>query len=232
MSTAVERWGLGWLKWDMNHHDVLPYWDGDQRAELAHVRGVWHVMDELLRRHPQLILEGCASGGNRIDIEMLNRCHTYWISDQTVSPDIVRATMAGAQRVLPAQYCYLSLAPQLEGQGVDDYPDEWFVGNMNGVLGIMELLSTWSPQLRERAAGHIATFKQIRHLLAGDYVRFADDPNAPLRGWEAWEFTDPDGDDGVLIAMRLASPEARRSFHGRYEWDVELPPGGAAVIRR
>jgi alpha-galactosidase len=232
MSAGVRDWSLGWIKWDMNFHDFRPYFEGDQRGELAHARGVWRVMAELIERHPDLILEACASGGNRIDIEMLNRCHSYWISDQTVSPDIVRATMSGAHRLLPAQYCYLSLSPQLEGQGVDDYPDEWFVGNMNGVLGIMERLSLWSPQLRQRAAGHIATFKEIRHLLGGDYIRFADSGDVPLGEWEAWEFSDPETGEAALVALRLNSPDEERTFEGRHSWTVSLPLGGATVEHR
>lgn len=234
MVAGVERWSLGWIKWDMNFHDFRPFFAGDERGELAFARGVWEAMDELRRRCPALILEGCASGGNRIDIEILNRCHTYWISDQTISPDIVRATMSGARRLLPAQYCYLSLSPQLEPRS-DDFPDEWFVSNMNGVLGIMDQLRLWSPELRDQARRHIAAFKAIRHLHDGVYVRFGDGLEAgaaPLSHWEAWELSDPATGEAALVALRLNSPEATRTFTGRHTWTVSLPPGGATVEHR
>jgi hypothetical protein len=232
MSSAVERWTLGWLKWDMNVHKLTPFWAGDERAELAHNRGVWEVMSALTERHPDLVLEGCSSGGNRVDVEALLRCDTYWISDQTVSPDMVRGTMLNALRVLPAQHCYLSLSPQLEGQGVDDYPDEWFVGNMAGVFGIMELLAEWPPAVRERAARHIATFKSVRHLLAGDFRRFADCAEVPHQRWEAWELSDPATGEAALFALRLRSPDDMRVFHGAKRWEVTLPPEGAAVLHQ
>lgn len=234
MVAAVERWSLGWIKWDMNFQKFRPFFAGDERGELAFARGVWAAMDELVDRCPDLILEGCASGGNRIDIEILNRCHTYWISDQTISPDVVRATMSGARRILPAQYCYLSLSPQLEPRS-DDFPDEWFVGNMNGVFGIMEQLRLWSPELRAKARDHVSRFKAIRHLLDGDYVRFADGAEAgvvPLSRWEAWEFSDPATGEAALLALRLNSPDETRTFTGRHTWTVALPPGGATVEHR
>lgn len=228
LSDAITRCGIGWIKWDMNIHAVLPYWAGDERAEIAHVRGVWEVMDALRHRFPDLVIEGCASGGNRIDAEMLARCDTYWISDQTISPDIVRATVAQARRVLPAQYCYLSIAPQLdESRGT--FPDEWFVAAMNGVFGIMERLSEWPKSLREQAARHVATFKQLRHLLDGEYLWLRSEE---LFGWEACELSDPVTGEAALLALRLRSHESTHTFVGAHTWTLELPEGGSAVVRR
>jgi hypothetical protein len=93
----------------------------------------------------------------------------------------------------------------------------------------MDRLSTWSPQLRERAARHIAAFKGFRHLLDGDYrvLSVADDPL--LSDWDAWEFSDPASGEAVLVAFRLRSAEARRRFDGTRAWDVELPYEGAGT---
>lgn len=231
MSKGITDWSLGWVKWDMNIHLLVPYWAGDERAELAHMRGVWEVADELRRRHPDLVLEMCASGGNRIDVEQLLRCDTYWISDQTVNPDLVRDTMWNALRFLPAQHSYLSLAPNLGDQTRDDFPDEWFVGNMGGVLGIMEMLAEWPDAVRERARRHIAIFKEIRHLLDGDIRRFRDRPEVPFAGWDALELSDPTTGEAALIALRLRSPESTRTFTGTRSWTVTIDDlGGATVL--
>lgn len=225
----VQRWSVGWLKVDSSTHDIASYWAGDQRAELAHIRGLYAVLDRLRDAVPGLVIEGCASGGNRIDREMIMRCDTFWLSDQTVSPDMVRETVANARTLLPAQYCYLSVSPQLP-RPVDRYPDDWFLGVMPGVFGLMDRLREWPDSLRAQAAAHIGTYKAIRHLLEGDAVHLHASAS-PLDEWHALELSD--GDDTALIAHRLLSTEVGRSLRGRRDWSVSIPePGGATVVRR
>ena len=73
----------------------------------AHTLAVYHLIDELRRRHPHVEFENCASGGSRIDLEILARTERTWISD-TADP-IERAT---AQQ-------YTSLLVPLEMTGND-----------------------------------------------------------------------------------------------------------------
>ena len=184
-------------------------------------------MDELKRRHPRLILEGCASGGNRMDAEMLRRSDTYWMSDSVGSPDVVRSQIRNARRLLPAQYCGVSFTPHVAP--LPDWPDEWWVAPLSGIPVIMDRLSTWTPQLRERAARHIAAFKRFRHLLDGDYRVLSTADDALLSDWDAWEFSNPETGDALLVAFRLRSPESRRRFRGAREWKVEIPLEGAGT---
>lgn len=228
LSDAVAAWSVDWLKWDFNTEDVRKVWRGDAARELGHVRGVYAVLDELRARHPSLRIEMCAGGGNRVDVEMLARSDSFWISDQTISPPVVRETVVGALRLLPAQYCYLSLSPQLQ-EPREDYPDAWFLGVMPGVMGLMERLSEWSPALRARAAEHISRFKQVRHLLDGELTVFeSGQRDAPLAAWRAWEIATDD--DAVLFAFRQLSPTASMVFQGRQRWEVQLEPEGAAML--
>ncbi|MGE5296831.1 MAG: alpha-galactosidase, partial [Solirubrobacterales bacterium] len=49
--------------------------------EVRYVTGLYEFLDELARRHPGLILDNCASGGRRLDFEMMRRCVVLWRSD-------------------------------------------------------------------------------------------------------------------------------------------------------
>ncbi|MCB0969157.1 MAG: alpha-galactosidase, partial [Ilumatobacter sp.] len=230
IDAAVSAWSLGWIKWDMNHARPSEYWSGDPVAELSHCRGVWWVLDEIRRRNPGLVIEGCASGGHRIDIEMVRRCDTFWISDQTVNSDTTRHIVRQAARLLPAQYRYLSIAPAADPGSTPPYPDEWFVGACNGVFGLMDVLADWPDDLRHRVAAHIDRFRSVRHLLGAHVVDLSDRPDGdrPLAGWEAWEMSDASG-EAALVALRVESPDATREFRGTRTWTVELPPGGATL---
>lgn len=67
--------------------DPLPYWrsnDAPDRqgiTEIRHVEGYLAYWDELRRRHPGLLIDSCASGGRRNDLETLRRAVPLLRSD-------------------------------------------------------------------------------------------------------------------------------------------------------
>ena len=69
-----------YLKWDHNRdlteagHHGRP---GVHRQTLA----VYRLLDELRARHPGVEIESCASGGARVDLEILRRTDRVWASD-------------------------------------------------------------------------------------------------------------------------------------------------------
>ena len=63
--------------------------------------GFYQVIDWIREHHPATVLEACASGGRRVDLETASRFHTFWISDHTIDPDIVRFHLEGMNYFLP-----------------------------------------------------------------------------------------------------------------------------------
>ena len=64
-------------------------------TEIKHIMGLYRLWDALLARFPHLIIDNCASGGKRIDIETLRRSIPLWRSDrmcQANYPEIVTQT--------------------------------------------------------------------------------------------------------------------------------------------
>jgi alpha-galactosidase len=234
LSSAIERYGLEWIKWDFNT-DPAPMWKGDAAREVAHVRGVYTVMEQVRRRHPEVWLEMCAGGGNRIDSEMIRRADSYWLSDQTTLTDGQRLQSASAAMVLPARYRYTAMA-QSSVKGASpkagsEFSDEPWLTAMSGTFGIMEPFARWSASVRGQAAREVARFKEIRHLLDGDVRIFRDDPTLPNRGWEAWEFSDAASGEAALFSFRQDSSDQHRSFDAQHHWDVDLPKRGATLLR-
>ena len=45
--------------------------------------GLYRMMDELTKRFPEILFEGCASGGNRFDLGILCFFPQIWASDNT-----------------------------------------------------------------------------------------------------------------------------------------------------
>lgn len=67
---------VAYLKWDHNR-DLFPL------AGKGHgqVLGLYALLDRLRAAHPHVEIETCASGGGRVDFEMLRRCSRFWASD-------------------------------------------------------------------------------------------------------------------------------------------------------
>ncbi|MCX5771350.1 MAG: alpha-galactosidase, partial [Candidatus Hydrogenedentes bacterium] len=67
--------------------DPLPFWrsaDSEDRqgiTEIRHVEGYFAYWDELRRRHPNMLIDSCASGGRRNDLETLRRAVPLLRSD-------------------------------------------------------------------------------------------------------------------------------------------------------
>src|SRR5207253_11022667 len=55
-------------------------------TEIRHLTGYLAYWDELRRRHPNLLIDTCASGGRRNDLETLRRSVPLWRSDDQGDP--------------------------------------------------------------------------------------------------------------------------------------------------
>ena len=86
ISDRIREFGLGCYRQDFNM-DPLPYWqkaDAPNRkgfSEIRHIEGLYAFWDGLLARDPNLIIDNCASGGRRIDLETVGRATPFWRTD-------------------------------------------------------------------------------------------------------------------------------------------------------
>ena len=82
----IEKMHISIYRQDFNFCP-LPYWrikDEKERVgitEIKHINGLYRLWDSLRERFPHLIIDNCASGGRRIDIETLRRSIPLWRSD-------------------------------------------------------------------------------------------------------------------------------------------------------
>ncbi|MEZ3433587.1 MAG: alpha-galactosidase [Lachnospiraceae bacterium] len=75
-----------YVKWDINR-SLTDIWSnelpGEYQGEVYHryILGLYHVMDEIIKTHPDILFEGCSGGGGRYDAAMLHYYPQYWVSD-------------------------------------------------------------------------------------------------------------------------------------------------------
>jgi alpha-galactosidase len=91
MSNMITEHGVDIFREDFNI-DPLLYWREYEPAnrqgytEAKYIEGFYQFWDDLLARHPGLVIDNCASGGRRIDLETIRRSVPLWRSDLQCSP--------------------------------------------------------------------------------------------------------------------------------------------------
>ncbi|MCS7254326.1 MAG: alpha-galactosidase [Armatimonadota bacterium] len=206
LAKVIVDYGVDWLKWDYNIAYGLGCNDathGHQSGNgtYAHTRGLYAVKAFLRERFPHLVIEGCASGGNRIDFGILRHVHTYWLSDFTHRAANVRFHLTGAWFALPPYY--LNTWVVHEGTTVTE-----FRSRMGGAFGISPRLAQWDKATIERAKKCIAEYKRLRPFILKR--RFLLTPQArSLQDWTIWQFHDPESDSGAILAFREQSQNER-----------------------
>jgi alpha-galactosidase len=198
---------IDYLKWDSNRAFTEAGWPGapDQRRLFAdHTRAVYAIVDRLRADHPRLRIESCASGGGRVDLGMLAGVDQAWPSDNTDPLDRM-AIQEGYGQLYPASTM---------GTGAGDSPSRVtgrvaslrfrFHVAMAGVLGVSGDLRAWPAAQRREAAGLIAAYRRIRHLVQhGDLYRLRP---AALDRMTVVQYAAPDAAETVVLAWRALTP--------------------------
>lgn len=92
VSRNIRQSGIDIYRQDFNCNP-LPIWQDNDEAdrkcvsEIKHINGLYTFWDELHRRFPDMMFENCASGGTRMDIEMMSRAHSYCRDDAHMFPN-------------------------------------------------------------------------------------------------------------------------------------------------
>jgi alpha-galactosidase len=202
--------GIDLYRQDFNM-DPLTYWrdhdtpDRQGITEIRHVEGYLAYWDELCRRHPNMPIDTCASGGRRNDLETLRRAVPLLRSDYRFEPVGTQGHTYGMAQWIP----YF-------GTGVMETSDYVVRSHWCPWLGIgrdrpqrPEL--DWTDYRRR-----VDQWRGVCDYMLGDYY-----PLTPYSldntVWMAWQFDRPDRGEGMIQAFRRSeSPyeAARFPLHG------------------
>lgn len=165
ISALLSDYRISYLKWDMNRDLVLP---GDNMGHAAVHRqttGLYGLIDRLREHHPAVEIESCASGGGRIDYEILKRTHRFWTSD---SNDAVERTriQTGFSYFFPPEVMGSHIGPawcHTSGRGFHAYFRALVASY--GHMGLELDLTKVSESDRQVFRDAVAHYKKNRALL-------------------------------------------------------------------
>ena len=170
MSDIFTRGKVSYVKWDMNRHMSDYYSQGmeaDRQGEFAHryILGLYRVLYHLVKRFPQVLFEGCASGGNRFDLGILCYMPQIWASDNTdaVSRGVIQNgySYGYPQSVMSA---HVSGCPNHQTLRVTPLSTRFAIA-CGGILGYECNLSDMKKEELNEIAEQISLYKQWRETL-------------------------------------------------------------------
>lgn len=189
--------GVNYVKWDMNRtfSDVfsktLP---AERQGEVLHryYMGLYDIMSTLTKEFPDILFEGCASGGNRFDLGILSYFPQIWGSDDT---DAVERTyiQTGYSYGYPMSTVTAHISACPNHQALRNTPlDSRFNIASFGVFGLEINLSELKTEEFEKIKAYVATYKEWRDtFFFGDFYRV---------GEEQWMVVSPDKKKAVTVA--------------------------------
>jgi alpha-galactosidase len=228
IGNLIEREGLDVYRQDFNCNP-LSYWrdhDAPERVGLTenrHVVGYLKFWDALLARFPHLLIDSCASGGRRNDLETLRRGVALHPTDYRYEDLPVKQAI----RHSLFQWMPYFGGPVLPLDKVDAYAFRSAMG-LSTVVGFDLRRDDLDLELLRKL---MTEWHEVAECYYGDYY-----PLTPYsrdeQNWMAWQFHRPEQGDGLIQVFRRAEspieaasfplrgldPDARYVFH-----DFDVP---------
>ena len=231
---------LGWVRWDFNI-EPLGFWrrndapDRQGLTEIRHVEGLYAMWDDLRARHPGLVIDLCASGGRRIDLEALTRGVPLWHSDLQCSgkPSLSADQLqnAGLWRWVPMHGCgNFAYEPTYAFRSAMTSGNILAPGNKEGRL------STADVDTAADVERTVAIYRKLRPFMLGDFYPLFPHSQSE-EAWFGYQFHRPDQNAGVAILFRREKCKASKqtlALQGirprrRYEVSFEDTPEKKAM---
>ena len=237
IDTLITENGIDLYRQDFNINPLKFWRDNDTQdrqgiTEIRHVTGYLAYLDELLRRHPNMLIDTCASGGRRLDLETLRRCVPLWRSDYAFEPIGHQGQTYGLSFWLP-----------FHGTGTVAYVDAPYYG---GGASPVQPYAFWSNSGISLVFGLDMRVKELDYDTLRKLVRQWRSISADYYGdfypltpwsleknvWIGWQFHRPEIGRGMVQAFRRpenAAPRGRFKLRGllpdaRYEvTNLDLP---------
>ena len=206
MKAILDLSKIDYIKGDMNRHlsDIyqadLP---ADRQGEVYHryVLGLYNLLEKIIDRYPDLLIEGCSGGGGRFDAGMAYYNPQIWASDDSDAID--RLTIQyGTSLVYPQSMMtsHVSVSPNEQNGRITPFKTRGIVA-MWGDLGYELDLTKLSEADQNAVAKQVAEYKKIRKITQyGTFYRLKD---AQTSNQCVWETVSPDKNEFVLSTVKV-----------------------------
>lgn len=204
---------VSYIKWDMNTWMTEIGSKGlsaDRQQELPHryILGLYDVLERITKKFPNILYEGCASGGGRFDLGLMAYFQQYWTSDCTDA--IERMSIQYGTSMFQPTSCmttHVSASPNHQNKRCTSLKTRTDVAMM-GQFGYELDLRSLSDEEFEQVKEDIVFYKKIRKTVNfGELYRL----KSPFEG-NAWAVM-YSSEDMAVVAYSVIKGEM---FNCRY----------------
>jgi alpha-galactosidase len=207
-------------------------------TEIGHIEGPYEMWDDLLARHPGLHIDNCASGGRRLDIEMMSRSFSVWRTDYGFTDTLAEQAQTQALAYwVPENMGFETYSMEFEGHSVPwrhpgpySTPESLYLMRLGysagfgvgpGAAGVNN--EEWVSWINQG----LAEYREVQPYIFGDFYPLLP-YSRDAESWTAWQWDRPETKDGLVILLRrplspFPSIEVRpRHLDPAAMYDVEI----------
>lgn len=210
LNTLLDSAPIRYIKWDMNRHQTDRFSPAPaEQGRFAHAwtLGLYQVLEAVTAAHPDVLFEGCASGGNRFDLGLLYYMPQIWLSDDTDAWERCKMqTWASLGYPPGVMGCHVSAAPNHQTLRFTPLDSRFDVAAF-GLLGYEMDLTGLNPAQEKSVKAQIEFYKAHRDLFQRGRFYCLAAPGADKGG--AWMVVSEDRRQAAVLEMTgLVRPNA------------------------
>lgn len=201
---VLDQGNIEYIKWDMNRSIADVYsatGDGQGRVLYDYVLGLYDFLERIVKRYPDILIEGCSGGGGRFDAGMLYYTPQIWCSDNTDAIDRLEIQY-GTSFIYPvsAVGSHVSASPNHQTGRITSMKTRG-VAATAGTFGYELNLNELGEDEKAEIRSQIKEYKSHAALVQrGLYYRLTNPQTADAG---AWEFVSEDGEEALIQAVTI-----------------------------
>ena len=203
VSQYIDKLKLSCYRQDFNIQTTEYFKEADEEnrrgiTEIKHIMGMYKFWDFILGKYPELIIDNCASGGRRIDIETLKRSIPFFRSDYQCNfnenPEVLQVHNANISSYIPYNGCTSKTKNDTYAIR-SSYSSSWGGAFYNAIFQSMDDADfIWAKKITDE-------YRKIRKYFSCDFYNHGsycfDDTS-----WAIWQYHDADSGSGIVMAFR------------------------------
>ena len=170
LDELLSTYRIDYIKWDANR--PISQTNLEKDIWYKHIEAVYDIVRKLKVKHPNVLLEACASGGGRIDYGILGIFDDFWTSDNTDAYDRL-FVQESYSYIYPikAMRAWVTDCPNFLSRRVIPLKFRYHSAMM-GTLGIGCNILKFNEDEVKLSQELIEEYKEIRHIIQdGDFYR-------------------------------------------------------------